>query len=138
MKREHQKSGSNSTGVSWKKILQVFNGSGAKMRKELIGKLIRVPKYWLPVASNRRGKCIGCGACCKLVINCPFLKYDENGKARCRIYPIRFLGCRKYPRTEKDWVTKDTCGFYFVHEEKEKTPPKKLTPAGNRHTESST
>jgi Fe-S-cluster containining protein len=67
----------------------------------------------LPVAKNRRGKCIRCGACCKLPNVCPWLRYDAQGKAICKIYPIRSLNCRKYPRTESEHITTSSCGHYF-------------------------
>jgi Fe-S-cluster containining protein len=67
----------------------------------------------LPVAKNREGKCIDCGACCKLPSKCPFLKFKPNGKSYCSIHPIRPLNCRKYPRTESEHITKDTCGIRF-------------------------
>ncbi|OHB62706.1 MAG: hypothetical protein A2Y77_16055 [Planctomycetes bacterium RBG_13_62_9] len=67
----------------------------------------------LPVAANRRGQCINCGACCKLPNVCPFLMTGGDGKGYCGIYPLRPLNCRKYPRTESEHITKDTCGFRF-------------------------
>ena len=42
-----------------------------------------------------------------------FLKFDDEGKSYCTIYPIRPLNCRKYPRTESEHITTDTCGFTF-------------------------
>ncbi|HEC02194.1 MAG TPA: hypothetical protein ENI81_01550 [Phycisphaerales bacterium] len=67
----------------------------------------------LPVAKNRRGRCIHCGACCKLPNVCPFIKTGDDGKEYCAIYPVRPLNCRKYPRTESECVTGDTCGYTF-------------------------
>jgi len=67
----------------------------------------------LPVAQQRRGQCVHCGACCKLPNVCPFLKSNGDGHVHCRIYPIRPLNCRKYPRTPSEHVTADTCGFQF-------------------------
>ena len=67
----------------------------------------------LPVSERRRGQCVHCGACCKLPNVCPFLETHGDGKIFCRIYPIRPLNCRKYPRTEVEHITKDTCGFRF-------------------------
>ncbi|HHQ45312.1 MAG TPA: hypothetical protein ENN13_04140 [Candidatus Altiarchaeales archaeon] len=66
----------------------------------------------LPVAGNRSGGCVGCGACCRLPKKCLFLREGEKG-CYCMIYPIRPLNCRRYPRTESEWITKDTCGFKF-------------------------
>jgi len=85
----------------------------------------------LPVSKKRKGKCVNCGACCKLPNVCPFLKYSSDGKARlprsdsakagyvgrrkayCAIYIVRPLNCRKYPRTESEFITADTCGYRF-------------------------
>ena len=67
----------------------------------------------LPIAKNRKGKCINCGECCKLPIQCPFLKIRSDGKSYCSIYLIRPLNCRKYPRTKSECITSDKCGFRF-------------------------
>jgi len=67
----------------------------------------------LPVSEKRIGECVSCGACCKLPVVCPFLKYDSEGKSYCTIYSIRPLNCRKYPRTKSELITTDTCGFRF-------------------------
>ena len=67
----------------------------------------------LPVSRRRRGQCVNCGACCELPNVCPFLKTNGDGKGYCSIYPLRPLNCRKYPRTESEHITKDTCGFRF-------------------------
>jgi len=85
------------------------NTWAAKLKRTLTGTL--------PVAKNRRGKCLRCGACCKLPNICPWLDFDRQNKAVCRIYPFRPLNCRKYPRTESEFITADTCGHTF-----EKTP----------------
>ena len=65
------------------------------------------------VDKDRVGNCIDCGACCKLPTKCFFLAYDKDGKSFCRIYNFRLPGCRKYPRIDKEHITKDTCGFSF-------------------------
>ena len=67
----------------------------------------------MPVSNKRKGKCLNCGACCKLPVECPFIKYSEDGKQYCSIYVIRPLNCRKYPRTDSEHITKKTCGFTF-------------------------
>jgi Fe-S-cluster containining protein len=67
----------------------------------------------LPVSERRKDQCINCGACCKLPNKCLFIKPAEDGKEFCSIYSIRPLNCRKYPRTEPECVTQDTCGFTF-------------------------
>ena len=67
----------------------------------------------LPVAANRRGACNNCGACCKLPTPCRFLGYNAAGESYCRIYKLRPLNCRKYPRAASEFITADTCGFWF-------------------------
>ncbi|MHC4743939.1 MAG: hypothetical protein ACYS8Z_18635 [Planctomycetota bacterium] len=67
----------------------------------------------LPVAKNRKGRCVACGACCKLPNVCPFLRFDAEDKSYCNVYRFRPLNCRKYPRTESELITADTCGFTF-------------------------
>jgi len=81
------------------------NTWGAKLKRTLTSVL--------PVASNRKGRCVRCGACCKLPNVCRFLRYDERGKSWCACYWLRPLNCRKYPRTESEWITSDTCGHSF-------------------------
>lgn len=76
-------------------------------------KIRRIFTSFLPISKNRGGKCLHCGECCKLPNVCPFLRYKNNKKAYCIIYPIRSLNCRKYPRTESEFITKDMCGYYF-------------------------
>ncbi len=84
-----------------------------KKRNTWRAKLKRTLTCMLPVSKNRTGNCIDCGECCKLPNRCHFLKYNKKGKSYCSIHPIRPLNCRKYPRTEKEHITKDTCGFRF-------------------------
>ncbi len=76
-------------------------------------KLKRTLTCLLPVSKQRRGKCINCGACCKLPNVCKFIKTGADGKIYCGVYPIRPLNCRKYPRTESELITADTCGHHF-------------------------
>lgn len=86
-------------------------------------KLIRTLTSLLPVSPKRAGHCIGCGACCKLPFVCPFLRYNEEGRSYCAVYPIRPPNCRKYPRTEKEHITAATCGYYFEGAEGDKGRP---------------
>ena len=82
-------------------------------RNTWLAKIKRTFTAILPVSERRKGQCIHCGACCKLPNVCPFLKYKPDGKVYCSIYPIRPLNCRKYPRTESEFITVDTCGYRF-------------------------
>jgi len=67
----------------------------------------------LPVSERRKGQCVNCGACCKLPNDCPFLKPSPDGKIFCSVYSFRPFNCRKYPRTESEFITQDTCGYRF-------------------------
>ncbi|MGF1548909.1 MAG: hypothetical protein ACFCUG_16455 [Thiotrichales bacterium] len=78
----------------------------------------------LPVASNRRGSCNNCGACCKLPTQCRFLRFNDSGESYCGIYKVRPLNCRKYPRSAAELITADTCGFWF-----EEVPEQAESPA---------
>ncbi len=80
------------------------------MKNTYFAKFIRSLTSFLSVAENRKGECKSCGKCCKLPNPCIFL--DETN--HCRIYKFRPLNCRKYPRTEKEFLTKESCGFRFV------------------------
>ncbi|MBU4246491.1 MAG: YkgJ family cysteine cluster protein [Nanoarchaeota archaeon] len=75
-------------------------------------KLKRTATAFLPIDKSRKGNCIQCGKCCELPVKCPFL-YKKDGRNYCRIYNVRPLNCRKYPRTESEWLTKETCGYCF-------------------------
>lgn len=91
----------------------------AKSTKKLVScntwraKFLRFFTAFGSIDKSRKGSCRRCGACCKLPNVCPFLGFDENGLAVCRIYALRPLSCRKYPRTEAEHLTKQSCGFSF-------------------------
>jgi len=78
-------------------------------------KLKRTLTAFLPISVMRKGSCTRCGECCKLPNVCPFLGFDNEGLAICKIYPIRPMNCRKYPRTQNEQVCK-TCGYNFAEE----------------------
>lgn len=76
-------------------------------------KLKRALTGFLPIAKTREGQCHQCGACCQLMVRCPFLRYDpRTSKARCRIYVLRPPACRKYPRVAEEQVCLP-CGYRF-------------------------
>ncbi|MHB0945971.1 MAG: hypothetical protein ACYC3B_02250 [Sedimentisphaerales bacterium] len=79
----------------------------------MIKTLKRTVTSVLPVSKKRAGNCLRCGQCCKLLVNCPFLRYDAENKSSCSIYKCRPLNCLKYPRTSSESVTADKCGFRF-------------------------
>jgi Fe-S-cluster containining protein len=79
-------------------------------RDNPIMKIRRAFIYLKLVDKTRHGKCKRCGACCKFTYTCPFLSYDKNEKAICKIYRIRGHMCRKYPLSDKYNETRDVCG----------------------------
>ena len=67
---------------------------------------------------KRQGECHRCGACCKLLFNCPFLDESET-PCRCRIYGHASRNCRIFPLDERDLADRDVvmpnipCGYHF-------------------------
>jgi len=68
----------------------------------------------LPVDPGREGECLRCGACCKYLVTCPMLVYEDGDPKRpkCRAYRLRPLQCRKYPRTKNEQIHQP-CGYRF-------------------------
>ena len=52
--------------------------------------------------AKRKGDCNRCGACCKILYQCPFLATDAEGQYTCRIYDKRFAQCRLFPLRPAD------------------------------------
>jgi uncharacterized protein len=63
--------------------------------------------------SQRKGDCNRCGACCKILFQCPFLGQDAAGEYTCRIYEKRFSQCRLYPLHAQDLREVPECSFTF-------------------------
>lgn len=91
--------------MGWGKIRRAFLVSFRKGR--VVEKLDR-----------RRGACTRCGACCKIMFQCP--AYDDaDGNPKCLIYNDRPGVCSLFPLDEKDLRDRDIvmagkkCGFYF-------------------------
>ena len=65
------------------------------------------------IAVSRDGDCHRCGACCKLLYNCPFLGHDSQNLPYCRIYgDLRPGACKNYPFDRVDSEI-EQCGFKF-------------------------
>ncbi|MDH7598629.1 MAG: hypothetical protein QHH07_03190 [Sedimentisphaerales bacterium] len=86
---------------------------GYRSRNTWAARLRRTIAAFLPGSRDRKGQCRRCGSCCKLPNVCWFLRYDQEGLAYCAIYPFRPLNCRKYPRTRSEFITEQTCGYWF-------------------------
>lgn len=79
------------------------------------GKLTRfVTSLVLPVDPSRTGECERCGACCRFLVKCPFLRpsKEDPGSFECKAYFLRPLQCRKYPRTKREQIH-HPCGYRF-------------------------
>ncbi|MEO5656415.1 MAG: hypothetical protein ABIO65_11265 [Nitrospiria bacterium] len=78
----------------------------------------------------RQGECVGCGRCCKLVFQCPFLGgTDEN--PRCLIYnSVRPNQCAAFPIDERDLADVNyLCSYSFPQSSAE--PESRLLPVFN-------
>jgi len=63
----------------------------------------------------RRGDCNRCGACCELLIKCPFLKKQSDGTSLCGIYENRPNSCRLFPIEKRDVEElRGECSYYFI------------------------
>lgn len=74
--------------------------------------------YLKPRDKSRYGACLRCGACCKFMADCIFLKYDDEGKSVCGIQKFKFYTCSKYPLNKKEHHTRDVCGYKFPDDSK--------------------
>ncbi len=94
------------------KIRRFFNGH---FRKKRVKKFL----------DNRQNECSRCGACCKLMFNCPFLVDLEDGSTSCSIHEKRPVNCRIFPIDMKDIADRNIidpngkCG-YIVADDPEK------------------
>ncbi len=88
------------------------------------GKLRRVlfiafrKKRVVRMLERRRGECLRCGACCKLLVRCPYYD-DSSGGPRCSVYQDRPGPCGIFPLDELDLKERDPvhphrkCGYRF-------------------------
>ena len=92
-----------------------------KIRRGYLG-LLR-SNYVKSKASLRRGECIRCGACCKLLYVCPHLEELPDGTTECNIHERRPMNCRIFPINGRDLKDRDLvakgghnkpCGFSFA------------------------
>lgn len=102
--------------------------SGGRLRfraRQVVGKVRRFFRASIYTRNNeellsrRRGECTRCGACCKILLRCPFLiEKPENAPGdiySCSIYGNRFNNCRIYPIVPQDLLeVEEECGYTFV------------------------
>jgi hypothetical protein len=77
-------------------------------------------KYMHKNCLKRKGACLRCGACCKLMFKrCPYLKMEIDEKCfcikhesfrmpNCKIFPIDFADIK-----DRNIISKKPCGYYF-------------------------
>jgi len=66
--------------------------------------------------AKRSGECNRCGACCKILFQCPFLGTDAEGQYTCTIYEKRFAQCRLFPLHAADLREVAECSFTFTND----------------------
>lgn len=70
------------------------------------------------VAASRRGQCTRCGACCMILLRCPFLERTRDHQYRCKIYGRHFAQCKLFPMEPRDLAEIDAeCGYFFIDSE---------------------
>jgi len=84
--------------VAWP--VRTFLQLTGKVRRFVLHK-IRPSKVKEKLA-HRSGECSRCGACCRLLFKCPFLGFDADGLATCKIYHKRPANCRIFPMDTHD------------------------------------
>lgn len=87
---------------------------------QAIGKLRRFYRANLNTSENeallakRQGECNRCGACCKILLKCPFLIEKPNNEYLCAIHGQHFNQCRIYPLVPQDIKEiEGTCSYTF-------------------------
>jgi len=76
------------------------------------------PEKTKKLLEMRRGECRQCGACCKLMFNCPALE-EKKGVTECKIYEHRSRICRLFLSDKRDLSDRNLaepvkkCGFWF-------------------------
>lgn len=98
-----------------------------KARRFVQAKLMREDTEAL--LAQRKGECNRCGACCKILFQCPFLGTDADGQYVCRIYEKRFAQCRLFPLHARDLLElEQQCSFSFEPEPEVALTSQPLTP----------
>jgi uncharacterized protein len=83
-----------------------------KVRRAVVGVLLSEGDR-AALAGARQGECNRCGACCKILFNCPFVVESEGAVFTCSIYDRRPPSCRLFPMVPADLREVDRCGFSF-------------------------
>ena len=78
--------------------------------------------------AKRSGECNRCGACCKILFQCPFLGTDAEGQYTCKIYEKRFAQCSLFPLHAADLREVAECSFTFAIDSQPAASPSALSP----------
>lgn len=105
-----------------KKIKNKFKHSLGKFRRLYLSTFRK--NYVNKMLAQRKGQCNQCGACCKLLLKCPFL-IEEKDSFSCSIYgKVRPVNCVVFPINKKDIKDRDLilpevpCGYFFEVKER--------------------
>lgn len=104
-----------------KKVTASVQQGIGKVRRFVNSKVRR--SYVEDQLKRRKGECIRCGACCKLLFKCPMLVTHKNGSTSCRIHDRKPENCRIFPVDSKCIKERNhllpslPCGYYFDADE---------------------
>ncbi|MHC4871675.1 MAG: hypothetical protein ACYTFY_07510 [Planctomycetota bacterium] len=76
--------------------------------------------------TRRKGDCLRCGACCRLLFKCPMLLKNKNGSTSCRIHNRKPENCRIFPLNQKCIDERNhlmpllPCGYHFDKKDEDK------------------
>jgi len=95
------------------KLIFMFKQGMSKLRRYYLTKFRK--EFVKQQMAKRKGACKRCGACCKILFKCPYLRYNSEGLAECTIYEKRFEQCDKFPIDNRDFenIPGTECGFYY-------------------------
>ena len=63
--------------------------------------------------ARRQGDCNRCGACCMILVRCPFLD-EVEGEYTCQIHGEHFEQCRIFPLEARDLEEVEAdCSYHF-------------------------
>jgi Fe-S-cluster containining protein len=82
-----------------------------KVRRAVVGAMLSEEDRAV-IARARHGECNRCGACCKILFQCPFLVEVEGGFT-CSVYDHRPPSCRLFPMAPADLREVERCAISF-------------------------
>jgi hypothetical protein len=91
--------------------------AAGKVRRFVLGTVRK--DYVRQQEQKREGECQRCGACCRILVECPFLVEGEPGTFSCRIHGKKPDNCDIFPVNVEDLHDRDivapmqSCGFRF-------------------------